>query len=89
VDLPKAVTGQAQDATRLTVTLNAQGQISLNQQPVALRDLKPRIQALIGTNSALVIINADEQVSHGQVVAVMDQLRQISGVKLAIATQRP
>jgi biopolymer transport protein ExbD len=36
-----------------------------------------------------VVINADEQVQHGQVVSVMDRIRTIEGAKLAIATQRP
>jgi len=38
---------------------------------------------------ALVVVNADKAVSHGQVVAVMDVLRRVPGAKLAIATQRP
>jgi biopolymer transport protein ExbD len=39
--------------------------------------------------NAVVVINADERVSHGQVIAVMDRLRLIPGVRLAIAAQRP
>ncbi|MEX0269776.1 ExbD/TolR family protein [Leptolyngbyaceae cyanobacterium UHCC 1019] len=87
VNLPKATTAQAQNSGRFTVTVNAQGQIQLNNQTVSLSELQPRLKSLVGTQSAQVIINADEQVSHGQVVAVMDQLRQIPGLRLAIATQ--
>jgi biopolymer transport protein ExbD len=36
----------------------------------------------------VVVINADEAVSHGRVVAVMDELRAIEGVTLGIATRR-
>jgi biopolymer transport protein ExbD len=36
-----------------------------------------------------VVINADQAVAHGKVVAVMDRLRRIEGVRMAIATQRP
>jgi hypothetical protein len=32
---------------------------------------------------------ADKQVSHGQVVSVMDTLRQVQRAKLAIAAQKP
>jgi len=35
----------------------------------------------------LVVIRADASVPHGRVVAVMDQLRTLEGVQLAIATQ--
>lgn len=89
VNLPKATTAQAQNSGRFTVTVNAQGQIQLNTQIVSLSELKPRLQALVGTQPAQVIINADERVSHGQVVAVMDQLRQVTGVRLAIRATIP
>ena len=89
VNLPKAATAQTQTQSQIVITINSQGQLSLDRQPAQLGDLQPRIRALIGNQQALVVINADERVSHGQVVAVMDQLRQIPGAKLAIAAQRP
>lgn len=88
VNLPKAATAQDQRSSQVTVTLDAAGNIRLNQQPVQLSDLQPRVRSLSGTRPQTVIINADQQVSHGQVIAVMDQLRQIPGVRLAIATKR-
>lgn len=87
VNLPKATTAQDQRSSKLTVTVDARGNLRLNQQPIQLNDLQSRVRALSGSGSQLVIINADQQVSHGQVVAVMDQLRQIPGVKLAIAAK--
>ncbi|MGQ9870173.1 ExbD/TolR family protein [Leptodesmis sp.] len=87
VNLPKATTAQDQRSSKLTVTVDARGNLRLNQQPIQLNDLQSRVRALSGSGSQLVIINADQQVSHGQVVAIMDQLRQIPGVKLAIATK--
>jgi biopolymer transport protein ExbD len=90
VNLPKAATAQSQSSSQIVVTLNQQGQLTLNRQPAQLSDLQTRIRALMGKNpNAVVVINADERVSHGQVIAVMDRLRLIPGVKLAIAAQRP
>ncbi|PSB29261.1 ExbD/TolR family protein [Stenomitos frigidus] len=90
VNLPKAATAQTQSQSQIVVTINQQGQLSLNRQPAQLGDLQTRIRALVGNNpSTLVVVNADERVSHGQVIAVMDQLRSIPGIKLAIAAQRP
>ncbi|XHX77098.1 MAG: ExbD/TolR family protein [Stenomitos frigidus ULC029] len=90
VNLPRAATAQSQSSSQIVVTLNQQGQLTLNRQSAQLGDLKPRIQALMGKNpNAVVVINADERVNHGQVIAVMDRLRLIPGVKLAIAAQRP
>jgi biopolymer transport protein ExbD len=92
VNLPKAATAQTQQklSTPITVTVDKKGQISLNRKRIRLNALTDEARTLIGSNQeALVIINADEQVSHGQVVAVMDSLRQVEGAKLAIATQKP
>ncbi|HEY9895468.1 MAG TPA: biopolymer transporter ExbD [Candidatus Sericytochromatia bacterium] len=90
VNLPKAATAQSQSSSQIVVTLNQQGQLTLNRQPAQLGDLQTRIRALMGKNpNAVVVINADERVSHGQVIAVMDRLRLIPGVRLAIAAQRP
>jgi biopolymer transport protein ExbD len=35
-----------------------------------------------------VVINADEKVEYSRVIAVMDQLRLVEGVKLGMATRR-
>lgn len=89
VNLPKAVTAQQQESTEITVSIDAQGKINFNQQPIAIDALANQVRSSIGDNEALVIIKADAQVSHGQVVAVMDRLRQVKGVRLAIATEQP
>jgi biopolymer transport protein ExbD len=92
VNLPTAGTGKSQEPTKIVVSLTAEGGISIaggaTRQPVELTTLAPKIQALIAKNrDSLVILNADERVEHGKVVAVMDRVRQIPGVTLAIATK--
>lgn len=91
VNLPKAATAKQQQVpTRITITVNEKGDISLNRQPVVVDALTKQLRTLVGSNKeALVIINADEKVAHGKVVAVMDRVRQVEGAKLAIATQKP
>jgi len=90
VNLPKAATAETQQQAPITVTVNQQGEIAINRQPVLLENLEATIRTQVGQNeSALVVINADASVSHGQVVAVMDRLRLVKGVKLAIATTKP
>lgn len=90
INLPTATTAETQLSAQINITLDAYGEIELNSQPIALQQLAGGVRQLMGANSeALVIINADENTRHGQVVSVMDNLRQIKGVKLAIATQRP
>jgi biopolymer transport protein ExbD len=91
VNLPKASSAQQQQATEpIAVTIDELGTITLNQQPITLDNLEIQIRTLANVNQErLVIVNADEKVSHGKVVAVMDRLREIPGVRLAIATEKP
>lgn len=90
VNLPGAVTSEAQQQQQLVVTIDAAGNLSLDRQPTTLETLDAQIKGLLTDGSTpTVVINADTNVSHGKVVAVMDRLRTIPGVRLAIATQRP
>ncbi len=91
VNLPKASSAQQQQATEpIAVTIDELGTISLNRQPITLDLLEAEIKKSINVNQErLVIVNADEKVGHGKVVAVMDKLREIPGVRLAIATEKP
>jgi biopolymer transport protein ExbD len=89
VNLPNAATAQSQQQSRITVTIDATGQVSLNREPIALDALADDVRTMMGTqSSALVVINADTKVEHGQVIAVMDALRTVEGAQVGIATQR-
>jgi biopolymer transport protein ExbD len=90
VSLPNAITTQPQVSSEsITVTVDSQGKINLNRQPVTLDGLQAEVQTLIGSQQqVLVMVQADKQVTHGTVVAVMDRLRQVRGAQLAIATEK-
>ncbi len=90
VNLPKATTAKQQQVpTKITITVDEKEQVSMNRQPIAIDDLTKQVRTLVGSNpEVLVIINADEKVDYGRVVAVMDRVRQVEGTKLAIATQK-
>lgn len=90
VNLPGAATAELQPQEQTVVTIDASGNLSLNRQPITLDALDAQVrQQTADGNSPLVVINADKAVPHGQVVAVMDRLRAIPNVRLAIATERP
>jgi biopolymer transport protein ExbD len=90
VNLPGATTAQNQPQTQTVVSIDASGNLTLNRQPIALDALEAQIRALALTGQPpFVVINADQGVTHGKVVTVMDRLRKIEGVRMAIATQRP
>ncbi len=89
VNLPTAITAESQVQDRIiTVTIQAYGAIFVNQEPIDLSQLEAGIESLVtGDSPFLVIVNADENVPHGRVVSVMDRLRLVEGIRLAIATQ--
>lgn len=90
VALPEASTAEPSAQTQVVVTIDATGAIALNQLPTDLNALATAVDRLTSDSSpTLVILNADEQVSHGRVVAVMDELRAIKNIQLGIATRRP
>lgn len=89
VNLPQAQTSQNQNQSKITVTVNQQGSVFLDRQPIQVDNLADRVKTLIGNQERLVVINADEKVEYSRVVAVMDQLRSVKGVKLGISTRRP
>jgi biopolymer transport protein ExbD len=88
VTLPGAETAEAQAQRQVVVTINAAGELSVGNRPVNEAQLLEAIQTL-GTlaDGGLVVIRADQSVNYGRVVAVMDRLRSLPGVQLAIATE--
>jgi len=89
VNLPQAQTAQSQQQDKITVTVDDQGNVFLGSQPVEVEELAGQVETLVGNQERLVVINADEKVEHGQVIAVMDQLRSVEGVRLGVSTRRP
>lgn len=88
VTLPGAETAEAQAQRQVVVTINAAGELSVGNRSVDEAQLLEAIQTL-GTlaDGGLVVIRADQSVNYGRVVAVMDRLRSLPGVQLAIATE--
>ncbi len=90
VDLPSAETAQPQQEAFITVTIENNGNISIDKQPVDLDELTKTVQDQVEEGQeVLVTVQADESIDYGRVVAVMDKLRRVEGADLGIATQRP
>ncbi|MEL6495475.1 MAG: biopolymer transporter ExbD [Cyanobacteria bacterium J06623_7] len=89
VDLPTAQTAEPKQSVQLNITIEADGKMFLDRQPIELDNLKATLSEKIAPDSeSVVIINADTKVEHGTVVKVMDRLRQVPGAKMAIAADR-
>ena len=88
IDLPKASSSVKQDNKFITISIDEIGNLFLNNKKILLEDLKISIFNLISEGSKLVVLNADKNVSHGVVINVLDSLRSIEELKIAISTDK-
>ncbi len=90
VNLPQASSGTTpSQPTRVTLTVDKDGKLFLNKQPITLDKLEAGVKEKVKPEQPLMLVlNADEGVNHGKIVAVMDKVRLVKGVKLAIATKK-
>ncbi|MBM4264368.1 MAG: biopolymer transporter ExbD [Deltaproteobacteria bacterium] len=88
VNLPKAASGNQAPAESAAVTIQPDGTVAIDKQPVARGQVGAVLQERLTKNPALlVLINADEKVEHGVVVEIMDAARQAGVAKMAIAVK--
>ena len=86
VNLPAAASGQATRDDKVAITLDREGRMYLNREPIMRDTLGGRLRALLSTNPDLVVmINADGEVLHRRVVDVVDVARTAGISRLAIA----
>jgi len=88
IDLPKASSSVKQDNKFITISIDEIGNLFLNNKKILLEDLKISIFNLISEGSKVVVLNADKNVSHGVVINVLDSLRSIEELKIAISTDK-
>jgi biopolymer transport protein ExbD len=89
VNLPQAGRGKIDRPVQVILTINNTGKIFLNKEAVSLDHLAAQVREKVEPSQPLmVLLNADAVVNHGQVVAVMDKVRQLEEVKLGIATRK-
>jgi biopolymer transport protein ExbD len=90
VSLPKAKNAQPQLTSKASLTINAQGELFLNRQPIPASQIVAAVTRLQQPDQPLtIVLNADRSINYGSAVEVLDQVRQVPGVKIAIATTQP
>jgi biopolymer transport protein ExbD len=91
VDLPKAATIEARSEDNVTITLTAGGETALNDDKMPLFRLEPELRKIVTRHrDRLVLIRADKEVTHKQVLELMSIAKRSGAKKIAIATlQRP
>jgi biopolymer transport protein ExbD len=98
VNLPTAGSGKVQEQVKIVVSLNDRGDLAVNLRATSLENLAAQLQQTIAQetkgkeapskiNPSTIIINADERIGHGYIIQIMDQLRKVPNIKIAIATK--
>ena len=90
VGLPRAEAAvpQTWGDRALVVTLDRDGNVYVNKEPVAREALAAEMRARLAAQpDAIVVINADESLRHREVVRAMDAVKQAGAARMAIATQ--
>ena len=87
VDLPKASNSVNQKNKYVYVSIDKSGNIFINSSSIELEELKLKLIDFRDNNNNLVVLNADKNITHGDVINVLDVLRSIDGLKIAIATK--
>jgi biopolymer transport protein ExbD len=87
MNLPKAASGdQLQQKQTLTLTINSDERIMLDNKPVEFQDIEPLLNQTVSDSSGVtLVIKGDAQVPHGKVVQLMDIANAV-GVKKILIT---
>ena len=90
IDLPLADNSRAtQDLTQLTLTIAADGGVLLNSQPMLREALVTQLQAIYAERAdKTIFLEADRNLSYGQVVDVMDDCKAAGVTAIGVITKR-
>ena len=89
VQLPQAQTATAPAQLPIIMTLDADGHITIDNNPVSITESTAIMQRHMKENpNAAVVLQADQRTAHGQVVAVMDMLKGAGVKRLSIAAEQ-
>ncbi len=91
VDLPKTDAQPLNsDSQPLTVSINAQGQIYLQNEPLDLTDLVGKLQAISQNDpERRIFVRGDKDLAYGRIMQVMGTITQGGFTKVALLAEQP
>ena len=87
IDLPVVQSGSDATENRITLAIDADRKVFLNQSPVHLHLLEERLAPLVQGGEAFVFLRADSSVPYGYVMEVVDRVKRAGVVKLGLVTR--
>lgn len=89
VQLPKASSSEDTNPSLISLVINGKGELFLNGKEARLLDVHDRVRELKAKGKKLeAIVAADERLTHGQVIEVIDTLRLLGVADVAINTRK-
>lgn len=89
INLPQAAAVQQDKPSSINVTVMENGSIMFNQEEIPLELLSKRVNLEIGKKSDTVfILRGDKQVAYGQIVTVLDALKQAGAHRVSVAVEK-
>ena len=91
VDLPRAEAEVIQGSDEpLTVSINDIGRIYVQEAPVTVNELAPRLKAITGANPEIrIFVRGDEKINYGLIMEVMGAINTAGFTKVALITKMP
>lgn len=87
LDLPEATGAIREEPDSLEIIVDADGVMYFENQPVDLGMIES-ILADRASSTTLVVIHADEEARHGDVIRILDQVRRSEAGSVAIAVEQ-
>ena len=88
LELPAARTSANAEPQEYVLTVDKKGELFLNRQPLAMAELEAAIRkALPQMKDSALVLKADQEITHGLVVRIMDMARRGGIKKLIIGTK--
>lgn len=89
VNLPKSGSGDSTKPSKLNITIGKTGELQLDGRKVTEAEIKTTAQQEFAKNPEVqAIIAADKDVSHGQVVSILDAVKAAGVKRFAISIDR-
>ncbi len=91
VNLPQAVTREAENQRNVSITMGADGRLAVDEQVVAADALVGALRARLaepGNENVLVVVRADSGAPYASVKVLLEQARVAGAKRLALATRQ-
>ena len=88
VNLPSAENSNPEKDSLIVVTLNLENKVFIDDKLIEISVLENEIRSKLRfSNNKKVVLRADEGLKYGQVISILDVLRNIENIKIGLSTE--